>query len=85
VLVFVSKTGAPLNYANWRQRVWVPACETAKFKGLRFHDLRSLAASALVGAGVDVKTAQTPSPAFQLAGELRPLRQSDCRGGPLGG
>jgi len=23
-LVFVSKTGAPLSYTNWRQRVWVP-------------------------------------------------------------
>ena len=24
VLVFVSKSGASMNYTNWRQRVWVP-------------------------------------------------------------
>jgi integrase len=58
-LVFTTKTGTPLSYTNWRRRVWVPACETAKLGGLRFHDLRSMAASALVAAGVDVKTAQT--------------------------
>jgi integrase len=58
-LVFVSPDGAPLNYTNWRRRVWLPACETAGLAGLRFHDLRSLAATALIAAGTDVKTAQT--------------------------
>ncbi len=58
-LLFVSPDGAPLHYTNWRRRKWVPACETAKLKGLRFHDLRSLAATALVASGADVKTAQT--------------------------
>jgi integrase len=57
--VFVSPDGAPLAYTNWRRRVWVPACERAGLEGLRFHDLRSLAATALVAVGTDVKTAQT--------------------------
>jgi integrase len=59
VLVFVSPDGQPLHYSNWRRRTWVPACEAADLAGLRFHDLRSMAATALVAAGVDVKTAQT--------------------------
>ena len=36
-----------------------PLAFTAGPPGLRFHDFRSLAAIALVAAGVDVKTAQT--------------------------
>jgi integrase len=58
-LVFVSPDGAPLQYTNWRRRSWLPACEAAGLTGLRFHDLRSLAATALIAAGTDVKTAQT--------------------------
>ncbi|MGP8065198.1 MAG: tyrosine-type recombinase/integrase [Acidimicrobiales bacterium] len=58
-LVFVSPDGAPLHYTNWRRRTWVPGCEEAGLAGLRFHDLRSVAATALVASGVDVKTAQT--------------------------
>jgi integrase len=58
-LVFVSPDGAPLHYTNWRRRTWVPACEEAGLAGLRFHDLRSLAATALVASGADIKTAQT--------------------------
>jgi len=58
-LVFVSPDGARLAYTNWRRRVWIPACERAGLAGLRFHDLRSLAATALVAVGTDVKTAQT--------------------------
>lgn len=57
--VFVSPEGERLHYTNWRRRVWVPACEQAGLAGLRFHDLRSLAATALVAVGTDVKTAQT--------------------------
>ena len=56
--VFVSSTGAPLHYPNWRRRVWVPACERAGLPGVVFHDLRSLAATVLVATGTDVKTAQ---------------------------
>lgn len=57
--IFVGATGRPLDYTNWRVRAWLPACEKAGLGGLRFHDLRSLAATALVAAGVDIKTAQT--------------------------
>jgi integrase len=58
-LVFVNGHGRPLSYSPWRRSVWVPACEQAGVAGLRFHDLRSLNSTALVAAGVDVKTAQT--------------------------
>ena len=58
-LLFVTAEGNPLNYTNWRRRVWVPACERAGLPGLRFHDLRSLAATALIAEGVDVRTAAT--------------------------
>lgn len=56
--VFVSPDGKPLHYSNWRRRTWEPACERAGLPDLRFHDLRSMAATALVAAGVDIKTAQ---------------------------
>jgi len=59
----------------------VPACERAKLPGLRFHDLRSLAATALVAAGVDVKTAQTrlghSSPQVTLGIYARATAQND--------
>ena len=58
-LVFVSVEGAPLHYSNWRRRVWLPAVGAAGFPGLRYHDLRHTAATALVDEGVDIKTAQT--------------------------
>jgi integrase len=57
-LVFVAPDGGPLHYSNWRQRVWVPACERAGLDGLGFHDLRRANATALVADGVDLKTAQ---------------------------
>lgn len=56
--VFVSPEGAPLHYSNWRRRVWLPALEAAELQGVTFHDLKHTAATALVTAGVDVKTAQ---------------------------
>jgi integrase len=60
-LLFVRTGGGPLDYTNWRIRSWVTACERAKLPGLRFHDLRSHATTALIAAGVDVKTTQTRS------------------------
>jgi integrase len=57
-LLFVNLSGGPLNYTAWRRERWVPACRQAGLPNLRFHDLRSLAASAMVAEGVDVKTAQ---------------------------
>jgi integrase len=80
-LVFTTSTGTPLSYTNWRRRVWTPACEKAKLGGLRFHDLPSMAASALVASGVDVKTAQTrlghSSPAVTLGIYARMTADAD--------
>jgi len=57
--VFVNRDGAPLDYAHWRQRTWVPACERAGVGGLGFHDLRRANATGMVADRVDLKTAQT--------------------------
>lgn len=57
-LIFTNLSGGPLNYSAWRRTRWSHACSAAGVPGLRFHDLRSVAASAMVAAGVDVKTAQ---------------------------
>ena len=48
-----------MEYSAWRRRVWVPATARAGMPKLRFHDLRHVAATAMVAEGVDVKTAQT--------------------------
>ncbi len=57
-LVFTNTEGAPIRYDNWRRRVWLPATRSAGCEGAGFHDLRRLAATALVLSGVDIKTAQ---------------------------
>jgi integrase len=57
-LLFARAGGRPLDYSNWRRRVWVPAVELAGLDGLGFHDLRRTNATAMVLDGVDVKTAQ---------------------------
>jgi integrase len=56
--VFVSPTGAPLHYTNWRRRVWLRACKAAGLPELVFHDLRSLSATALVDVGANLKVTQ---------------------------
>ncbi len=80
-LVFVTRAGAPLNYTSWRRAVWVPAVDRAGLPGLRFHDLRSNAATALVAAGVDLKTAQTRlghfTPTLTLAVYARATADAD--------
>ena len=55
---------------NWRRRIWQPAAESAglgsvtvedgkrTYRGITPHDLRRTNATALVGADVDIKTAQ---------------------------
>jgi integrase len=72
-LLFVSGTGGPLDYPNWRRRVWQAACVEAglgtltrdettgrtRYSGPGFHDLRRANATGLVLSGVDLKTAQT--------------------------
>jgi integrase len=57
-LLFAGSSGRPLDYSNWRRRVWVPAVERAGLVSLGFHDLRRTNATAMVLEGVDVKTAQ---------------------------
>ncbi len=82
-LVFCAPKGEPLRYQNWLRRTWRPACEAAGFPALRFHDLRSMAATALVAAGVDVRTAQTrmghSSPSVTLAIYARATAEADRR------
>jgi integrase len=58
-LLFPNADGEPLDYSNWRRRIWMPALEGADLKGVGFHDLRRTNATAMVLDGVDVKTAQT--------------------------
>ncbi len=57
--VFASRDGEPLDYSNWRVRVWLPARKAAGLSQLTFHDLKHTAATLLVEEGVDIKTAQT--------------------------
>jgi len=57
-LLFPNNEGRPLDYSNWRRRVWEPAVSAAGLNGLNFHDLRRTNATAMVAEGVDVKTAQ---------------------------
>jgi integrase len=88
-LLFVTRDDRPLDYTNWRRRVWGPACEKAKLPALRFHDLRSLATTALVAAGVDVKTAQTrlghSSPQVTLGIYARMTAENDRKASDLVG
>ena len=73
----------PLEYAGWRARTWQPACANSGLPGLRFHDLRLMAATALVAAGVDVKTAQArlghSTPATTLGIYARATADADRR------
>lgn len=48
----------PLHYSNWRNRVWVPACQQAGLAGLGFHDLRRNKATILHDEGTVAKVAQ---------------------------
>jgi integrase len=57
-LLFPNQDGRPLDYSNWRSRVWEPAVEASGMAGLNFHDLRRTNATAMVAEGVDVKKAQ---------------------------
>lgn len=69
-LVFVNSAGELWDATNWRRRVWKPAAIAAglarmvevdgkkSYEGVTPHDLRRTNATALVGADVDIKTAQ---------------------------
>lgn len=57
-LLLPNHDGRPLDYSNWRGRVWEPAVNVIGMADLNFHDLRRTNATAMVAEGVDVKTAQ---------------------------
>ena len=88
-LIFTTPSGRALFYTDWRRYIWLPACNAAGLPGLRFHDLRSLAATALVTTGVDVKTAQTrlghASPQITLALYARTTIEADQRAADMVG
>jgi integrase len=56
--LFPDSKGGPLRYSNFLRRVWTPARERAGIPDVGFHDLRRTAITAMVAAGVDVRTAQ---------------------------
>ena len=58
-LLFTNDSGGPLDYTNFRRRIWIPAVTQAGLKDIGFHDLRRAAATALISEGVDIKTTQT--------------------------
>jgi integrase len=47
-----------MNSSNFRQRVFTKALEASGLTGVTLHDLRRTHATALVAAGVDLKTIQ---------------------------
>jgi integrase len=58
-LVFTAKRGGPLRNANFRNRVWYPALDTAGLpRSIRIHDLRHTCASLLIRQGVHPKAIQ---------------------------
>lgn len=55
-LVFVMPDGGPLRRANFRARVWFPACRDAGIEGrLRFHDLRHTNATLAAASGAPLR------------------------------
>lgn len=81
--LFEAPGGGPLRYANWRNRVWLPAAKAAGCAGAGFHDLRRAAATVLVAGGVDVRTAQArlghSDPRITLAIYAQAVAEADRR------
>ena len=58
-LVFTASTGGPIDWSNFRNRIWKPALVSAGLdRGLRIHDLRHTAASMLIAQGCHPKVVQ---------------------------
>ncbi len=56
--LFVGPQGGPLEYSGFREHQWLKARAAVGKDDLEFHDLRRTNATAMVQAGVDMKTAQ---------------------------
>ena len=57
--VFTNSVGGPMNWSNFRRRVWKPALSAAGIdSALRIHDLRHTAASILIAQGAHPKVVQ---------------------------
>ncbi len=56
--LFLSADRKMLNYSNFRNRVFKPACQRAGFPDLQFHDLRRTTTTLLVEQGVSPKELQ---------------------------
>ncbi|MCA1735338.1 MAG: tyrosine-type recombinase/integrase [Actinobacteria bacterium] len=86
-LVFVSPTGRPLRYSNFRNRVWRPATEMAGLSDLDVHELRHTAASLMISRGGDPKLIQTQlgnssiSVTYDIYGHLFPDRLDEPAAG----
>ena len=80
-LVFPATDGQPLQYPNWRRRVWLPAVAAAGLGDLTFHDLRRANATAMVLDGLDLETAQTrlghSDPRLTLAVDAQATTEAD--------
>jgi integrase len=57
-LVFTSTANTPMDWTNFRNRVWTPAVERADLSPLRMHDLRHTAVSMLIAQGCQAKFIQ---------------------------
>lgn len=53
--MFQPTGGGPIDVANFRSRIWVPAVEASGLGHLRIHDLRHTCVSLAISAGADVK------------------------------
>ncbi|NIH52508.1 tyrosine-type recombinase/integrase [Lysinibacter cavernae] len=58
---------APLDYSNWRRKVWLPAITAANITDVTIHDLRHTYASWLIQAGVSLEEVG------RLLGHVSPL------------
>ena len=56
--MFPGPAGKPIDYHNWRARVWAPLLKKAGVTGT-FHTLRHFFVTALIQSGVNAKVAQS--------------------------
>jgi len=56
--LFVSPNGHPLNYSNFRSRIFKPALKQCGLDDIDIHDLRRTTATVLVAQQIDAKTIQ---------------------------